>query len=209
MRMASNLLPLLQRATRLRRVVSSFTGAHDAKVYDDDWQNDAGSIPTLAARGHAASMMTMGLAALASRAPEVSFVHDFPGAVRTSLIRGDEGLMMQVVKYVFLFTSVFYSVPLREVGERHAFYCTSGKYPPREDGGAGRGGGVVLPSGVSVADGVDGEKGSGVYSIDGKGESAGKEVRDWHAKYRRDGTADRLWEYTEAEFERITGTKSI
>lgn len=208
MRMAVNLLPLLQRTPPggLRRVVSAFAGAHDGKVYEDDWQARKGTIPARAARGHAAAMMTLGLAALARRAPGISFVHDFPGSVKTSLIRGDEGFMMQVMKYAF--AVVFFlkgHVPLPEVGERHAFYCTSAKYPAREGDGRGESEGIALPAVVDVANGIDGKKGSGVYTIDAQGESAGTDVMDWHARYRIDGTADRLWEYTESEFERVTG----
>lgn len=57
MRMAKNLLPLLQRSTGLRRVVSSFTGAKEGKVYDHDWQGKEGKLPFTAARGHGATMM--------------------------------------------------------------------------------------------------------------------------------------------------------
>lgn len=209
MRMAANLLPLLQRAKGLRRVVSSFAGAHDGKVYEEDWQGKEGRVPALAARGHSAAMMTLGLAALARRAPEVSFVHNFPGSVRTNLIRGDEGFVMQIIKYAFKVALLFVAVPLREVGERHAFYCTSAKYPAQQGAGMEGGVGVPLPAGASAAEGLEGKMGSGVYTIDAQGESAGADVHDLHARCRTDGTAGRLWGYTESEFKRVTGAVSI
>lgn len=219
LRMAANLLPLLQCGVGLRRVVSSFTGAHEGPVYADDWQGKQGKVPVLGARGHVATMMTLGLAALARKlqqqqqqerpgASRVSFVHNFPGSVKTNLIRGDEGFVMQVMKYVGMVTMAFKRwVPLQEVGERHAFYCTSAKYAPR-DGERSEGVGVGLPAGVGAARGIEGEIGGGVYTIDEQGESAGKKVEEILAKYREDGTMDRLWEYTESEFKRVTGTVS-
>lgn len=209
LRMAANLLPLLQRAQGLRRVVSSFTGAHDGKFYEEDWQSKDGKIPFSGLRGHAATMMTLGLAALEKKAPNVSFIHNFPGSVKTNIIRGDEGFMMQVAKYVFKGLQTFTAVPLREVGERHTFYCTSAKYPPREVDGSHNSAGAPLLAGVAAAKGINGKMGSGVYTIDAQGESANIKVLEMLVKYQEDGTADRLWERTEFEFKRVTGRVSL
>lgn len=207
--MAANLLPLLQRAKGLRRVVSSLTGAHDGKFYEDDWQAKGGKIPFSAMRGHSATMMTLGLEALQQKAPNVSFVHNFPGSVKTNIIRGDEGFMMQVVNFVSKGVLTFTGVPLPEVGERHTFYCTSAKYPPREAVGGCNSAGAPLLAGVAVAEGIDGKMGSGVYTIDAQGESANIKVLEVLAKYKKDGTADRIWKNTESEFKRVTGTVSL
>ncbi|KUI72036.1 Putative daunorubicin C-13 ketoreductase DnrU [Cytospora mali] len=212
-RMARNLLPLLQRATGLRRVVSTLTGTKEGKIYEDDWQGDKGKVPMSGQRKHGATMMTLGLEALASLAPEVSFVHAFPGVVKTNIVRGDEGGLMKVVGYAFKAMSVVACgmyTPIEEVGERHLFYCTSARYPPRSGAGGGQGApGVALPSGVSVARGVDGEPGSGVYSVDEHGESANAKVEELLADYRKSGTGERLWAYTESEWKRVTGSVSI
>lgn len=213
-RMARNLLPLLRRAPGgPRRVVSSFTGAREGALHEDDWQGNKGKLPMSGARGHASAMMTLALEALAREALGVSFVHAFPGSVKTNLIRGDEGVVVQVMGCVFKAVAVFRSrsfVPIGEVGERHAFYCTSGRFPPRQRGGAGQGGlGVGLPLGVSVARGVDGEVGSGVYSVDTYGESADVAVEGVLAGHGRSGAAERLWAYTESEWMRVTGSVSI
>lgn len=210
MRMAKNLLPLLQRATGLRRVVSSFTGAKEGRVYDDDWQGKEGKVPFTAARGHGATMMTLGLEMLAKEAPNVSFVHAFPGKVKTSIIRSDDSVVLRTAALVFI--ALFFvtgHTPIVEVGERHSFYCTSARFPPREaavDPGAA---GTELPDGVSVAKGVDGSVGGGVYSVDTYGESADAKVEELLANYRKDGTADKLWKYTESEWQRVTGTLSL
>lgn len=114
---------------------------------------------------------------------------------------------MQVMKYSFKLTSALglsTKTPIVEVGERHTFYCTSSKFPPREAPIEARG--VALPTGVSVAKGVDDQLVSGVYSVDGQSESADARVMELLAGYRRDGSAEKLWAYTEAEWKRVTGT---
>lgn len=210
MRMAKNLLPLLRQATGLRRVVSSFTGAKEGKVYDDDWQLTGGKVPLTAARGHGATMMTLGLAALAKEAPDVSFVHAFPGTVKTNIVRSGDGAILRIVDLVSraLFFVTGYT-PIVEVGERHTFYCTSARFTPKkitEEPGAA---GVELPEGVSIANGVDGSAGSGVYSVDMYGESADTKVEELLASYTRDGTAGKLWSYTESEWKRVKGMVSL
>ncbi|KAF3766614.1 hypothetical protein M406DRAFT_38016 [Cryphonectria parasitica EP155] len=191
-RMIANLLPLMQQAAGLRRVVSSWTAGNEGPVYDDNWVvgNTKIKVPLTAARGHGTSMMTMALQHLAKTAPTVSFIHNFPGAVRTNLIRSDDGL----------------ETPVLECGERHAFYCTSAKYPPGRGEGAL---GVALPEGVGVARGIDGQDGTGVYSLTEEGESADLKVDELLAKYARDGTAEKLWTYTQGEFTRVRGNSSI
>lgn len=154
--------------------------------------------------------MTLGLEMLAKRYPDVSFIHNFPGSVDTNLIRKGDGAFMQALKYTFKFTSAVglsAKTPNIEVGERHTFYCTSSKFPPRDGPSDIRG--VALPAGVSVAKGVDDQLGSGVYSVDGQSESADARVMELLAGYRQDGTAEKLWAYTEAEWKRVTGTVSM
>ncbi|KUI61254.1 hypothetical protein VP1G_08432 [Cytospora mali] len=200
-RMARNLLPLLQQATGLRRVVSTLTGTKEGKIYEYDWQGDKGKVPMSGQRKHGATMMTLGLEALASLAPG-----------GTNIVRGDEGGLAKVVGYAFKAMSLVACgiyTPVEEVGQRHLFYSTSARYPPRIgaglDGGQGASG-VALPSGVSVARGVDGEAGSGVYSVDEHGESANAKVEELLASYRKSGTGGRLWAYTESEWKRLVSS---
>lgn len=210
LRMAKNLLPLIQRATGLRRVVSSFTGAKEGRVYEDDWQGNEGKVPFSAARGQGSTMMTLGLEALAKEAPEVSFVHAFPGTVKTDIIRSGDGALLRTMALISkaLFFVTGYT-PIVEVGERHTFYCTSARFPPRKSAAEPGAAGVGLPDGVSVANGIYGSVGGGVYSVDTYGESADVKVEELLENYRRDGTADRLWRYTESEWKRVTGTLSL
>jgi hypothetical protein len=69
-RLALNLLPLLRRATGLRRVVSVFTATKEGRIDTTDFQ--ARHVPVLSQRGHTSSIMTLGLEFVAKDAPEVS-----------------------------------------------------------------------------------------------------------------------------------------
>ncbi|MCJ1380440.1 hypothetical protein MMC17_003543 [Xylographa soralifera] len=207
-RFITNLLPLLQRAPSLRRVVSVLCAGKEGPVDASDLQGWH-MTNMLAQRGHGASQVTMALEALAAKAPDVSFIHNFPGSVRTNLIRGGEGKLIAAMAFVSKIVGAFVDlhVPPEECGARHVFLATSAKYP------AGKGGeetaGVPLPEGVAVARGVDGQSGSGVYSIDQDGESTGPKVEELLAGFRREGLVDKVWQDTQEQFQRITGQEAI
>ncbi|OIW32954.1 NAD(P)-binding protein [Coniochaeta ligniaria NRRL 30616] len=203
-----NLLPLLRAATGLRRVVSVFAGTFEGPVFPDDWQ--ARSVPMSKSRGHMTSMITMAHLKLAEQAPEVAFVQNYPGAVKTSLLRGDEGFAMQIMAVVFpvlRLMRVFPPVSAQECGERQTYYCTSGMYPAAHSGKGVAG--VPLVDGVNVAPGVDGKIGSGVYSVEWDGEGGKRETEKFIREHREAGLVDKLWEHTIGEFERITGEKAV
>lgn len=153
------------------------------------------------ARGHLCTVMTLALEALARQAPEVTFIHNYPGAVDTNLIRREDGLMMLALKYVFRFTLRNRFLAPEEVGERHVWLCTTPRFPPRET--------RATEHGDSVALGIDGQVGSGVYSVDEKGDSAPQSVVDLLKGYEKDGAVNTVWEHIEGEFKRVTGTISI
>ena len=88
-------------------------------------------------------------------------------------------------------------------GERHLFLSTSQKYPAAIKGEKAVG--VELVDGVTVARGIDGKSGSGVYSVDQNGESAEPKVEKLLAGMRKGGMVEKGWEHLEGEWERITG----
>ncbi|KAK4095839.1 hypothetical protein N658DRAFT_502253 [Parathielavia hyrcaniae] len=196
-----NLLPLLRNAAGLRRVVTMLAGTKEGVVHTDDLQMRQSSLLSLAGRGHLVSMTTLALKAVARTAPTVSFVHTFPGAVRTNLGSDVEGLSGAVFRSIFriLFFVVgpFVVTPFDEAGERHVFFATSARF---------REGGVPLPKDMAVARGTHG---SGVYSIDNHAESAPPRVEQLFAKLREDGTAKKVWSDVEEQFVRVTGSMSI
>ncbi|KAL2017857.1 hypothetical protein VTK56DRAFT_1602 [Thermocarpiscus australiensis] len=209
LRFIVNLLPQLRNAAGLRRVVSVFAGTKEGAIEANDFQARHFNLLSPRGRGHVTSMMTLALEAVARSAPEVSFVHDFPGFVRTNFGKDVEGPVFAVlraaVNAVSFVLAPFIATPFDEVGERHVFFATSARFPR----GEGSGDGVPLPEAVGVARGTDGERGSGVYSIDNHGDSAPEKVETLLRKLREDGTAQKVWSDVEEIFVRITGTTSI
>lgn len=199
-----NLLPLLQNAPALRRVVSVFVGTKEGPLTTADFQG--WKVPLMAQRGHGASMATLSLEALAKRAPDVSFIHSFPGAVRSGIARGTTGAVMAAVKVVYKVLGPWVYMPTVECGERHVFLATSARFPAGQSADAASG--VPLAGGVTVARGTDGEIGSGVYSVDEHGESANPKVEELLAQYRKEGMVETVWEHIEGEFKRITGVET-
>ncbi|KAI4134253.1 MAG: hypothetical protein LQ347_001687 [Umbilicaria vellea] len=198
-----NLLPLLQQATALRRVITVLAAGKEGPVDTSDFQGR--KVPMLAQRGHGTSLVTLSLEALAKKAPDVTFIHNFPGQVKTNLARSGDGAAIFILRMVSkvigpLITSY---MPNEECGERHVFLATSAKYPSGTNGRTSSG--VPLASGVAVARGTNGISGSGVYSVDWEGESSGPQVEELLAKFRKEGLVEKVWEDTEEEFKRITG----
>ncbi|KAL8698013.1 MAG: hypothetical protein Q9201_006804 [Fulgogasparrea decipioides] len=199
-----NLLPLLRSAPHLRRIVTVFGAGKEGPINPTDFP--AWKVPMLAQRGHTSSMTTLSLEALAKEAPEVSFIHNFPGLVKTNLARGGEGPAVFVLKQVFKVIGPMLAMSNYECGERQTFLGTSARYPRGKDLGAN---GVPLARGLEVARGTNGQSGSGVYSVDSDGQTAGAKVEALLAKFRKEGMVEKVWKHTVEEFERITGVKAI
>ncbi|KAL8393666.1 hypothetical protein RB595_003414 [Gaeumannomyces hyphopodioides] len=208
MRFVANLLPQIRAASHLRRVVTAFAGTKEGAVDVNDLFGRKVSL--VKARGHVTSMMTLTLEQLARSAPEVSFVHDYPGPVRSNIAR-DFGAGMRLLTAVGMAFLTPFLVPTDESGERHVFLSTSAAFPAHgpADGSAPGADGVAIAAGQAVAGGTDGEVGSGVYTVDERCESGSPAVRRTLARLREDGTAEAVWAHTVGEFERITGTAKL
>jgi len=161
-----------------------------------------------AATGHASSLTTVALEALGKKAPDVSFVHGFPGAVATNYARKGQGAMAYTIRQVFKVMMLFMPIiPHEECGERFEFIMTSGKYPTKMPGDGTSG--LALVKGEEVAKGTDGKVGSGVYSVDQDGESYGSKTEEMMATLRNDGALEKVWEDLETEWKRITGLAAV
>lgn len=126
-RFVVNLLPLLQQATALRRVVTAGMAGKEGPVNVDDFQG--WKVSPLSARGHAGSLITLSLEALAKKAPDVTFVHDFPGPVNSNFLRSGQGAAIFVMGVVFKLVSPMMNLYSNlECGERHLFLATSARY---------------------------------------------------------------------------------
>ena len=122
-----NLLPLLRQATFLRRVVTAAAAGKEGPVSVDDFK--ALKVSALSARGHASSLVTLSLEALAKKAPDVTFIHNFPGPVKTNFLRGGQGAAVFIMNGLFKLVSPFMNFySIEECGERHLFLATSARY---------------------------------------------------------------------------------
>lgn len=211
-RFVQNLLPLLQNATSLRRVVSVAAGSREGPVDASDLSS-AKTLSNLGRRAHFTSFITLSHAVFAKTAPQVTFVHDYPGAVKTGIFRGSTGVVMLLVRAALAVIGPFIYIPSEESGERHLFLATSAAFPAAasgsgDDAAAGvdmeTASGIPLPDGVRIAKGIDGKLGSGVYSIDQSCESASPAVEELLATMERGGVRDQVWQHTEEVFERVT-----
>lgn len=153
-------------------------------------------------RGHGASLVTLSLEALAAKAPDVSFIHDFPGPVKSGVARNGQGMIVYMIKVSFTLFGPSY-IPTQESGERHLFVSTSGRWPAATGEAADQG--VPLANGVEIARGTTGKDGSGMYSVDWDGQSAGPQVEQLLANYRREGLVEKVWNDAESQYKRITG----
>ncbi|KAL0565211.1 hypothetical protein V5O48_016815 [Marasmius crinis-equi] len=198
---AQNLLPLLQQSSSLKRVVTVFAATKEGLIDESDFSGRNITNP-MKIRGHASSIVSLSLEILAQTAPDVSFIHVFPGLVKSNLGRDASG-WMKAITALSKVTVPLFAMPNEECGERHVFLATSAKYPPAKLNGNGQAG-APLGENISVARGTDGKMGSGVYAIDRDGESASPAVETLLAKFRKEGVVERLREHTTKEIERIT-----
>ncbi|KAN0121808.1 hypothetical protein V8E51_000134 [Hyaloscypha variabilis] len=176
-RFITHLLPLIARAPSLRRVVTVFAATKEGPISTSDFP--AQNLGIIAIRGHVTSMLTLALEAIAKKAPNVSFIHDYPGFVETGMSRELSGLGPALMKVLFKPVMVLLKIPIEEVGERQVFFASTARFPPRdgEDG-------VSLGEGVEVAVGTDGKVGGGVYSIDYEAEGTQPRVLELLARMR-------------------------
>lgn len=218
-RLIVNLLPLLQKAPHLRRVVTVFGGTKEGPLCTADLSGRSTTAATatstaaqLHLRAHTASMTTLALESLAFEAPDVTFVHSFPGLVRTNLARDVRAASaMGLVKAVFKVVGPIVTVPVAEAGERQLFLATSGRFPARSVYGVDPAvtAGVGCRDGVGVARGSDARVGSGVYSVNCDGEPQAEKVEEAVQRLRDQDLVRRLWLHTVAEFVRVTGSEFV
>lgn len=200
-----NLLPHLRKAPSLRRVVTVGAGTKEGTIFPDDFQ--ASTLGVLSFRGHLTSMITLSLDAIARRqAPEVSFVHDYPGFVKTGLSRELTGVAASIGRVVFAPLMAVLQIPIEETGERQLYLATSARFPPRDGSGAE---GVALGEGVTASVGFDGTPAGGVYSVDYEAEGPDQKVEEILLNYKKSGMGDKVWGHTQEEFVRITGKPAI
>ena len=221
------LLPLLQQSLA-PRVLSVLAAGNEGSLYLQDLELHT-HYSFFNAANSAATMTSLFFEEAAARYPDVSFVHAFPGVVRTKALTNPFwGWLGWVLEWTVLPLMVPFMVKMAEVGERQVFHATSARYPAREAraraGGeattsareaqaestnisqqplaAAKSPGVPIPSPLGVATGANGSPGSGAYLLTWDGEPTGGRVLD---QYRKDGTREVIWKHTFEVFRRVRG----
>ncbi|OBW65506.1 MAG: Uncharacterized protein AUREO_044210 [Aureobasidium pullulans] len=198
-RFITNLLPLINNATSLRRVISVFIATLEGEIQMDDFQG--WHMKLMANRDHAASITTLSLESHHKDNPNVSFVHNFPGVIKSGITRGTSGVVLTALKAVVrIFGSLFY-MPAEEAGDRHVFLSTSARYSAGEKDEAAGVPLSVAPD-LSIARGTDGKLASGVYSNNASGESAGEKVEDALASLRSRGMTGKVMDTINTDIEK-------
>lgn len=199
-RFIQNLLPLIQRAEGLKRVVSVGAATCEGAIDLDNIL--AVGVPLLQFRDQLASVMTLALEHLSGEAPDVSFVHTCPGVVDSGISRDAQGFSLKVMLLVSSLFKPLVATPPAECGERHVFAATSRVYSPRKTGPTTS---SVESEGLPLARGSAGEIGSGVYSVGPKNEILPDKALLVLKGLREDGTAEKVWRYIIESFESIIG----
>ncbi|KAJ4387790.1 hypothetical protein N0V93_008392 [Gnomoniopsis smithogilvyi] len=205
LRFILNLLPLLQKATTIRRVVTVAAASCEGPI-------DLDNIPALGFplrqfRDQSASILTLLLEEAARRAPDVSFIHTTPGIVKSGIMRDMEPtIQLSIMVAICKALSPFINTSPYECAERLVFTASSAMFTPRQSGVGCLG--VPLTESLAVARGSDGQVSSGIYTVDNKGDISPSKVERLLHEFREDGTATKVWEYLRDDFLRITGTEA-
>jgi hypothetical protein len=206
MRFLTNLMPQLTKAgtaaeasstsaqpglyRNLSRVVSVLEAGGEAPLILDDLSLQKNYSLRNCAK-HAITMTSLSMEQLASMYPATSFVHAYPGAVKTGLMR-EFGAITRTAMSALLVLARPWMVPLDESGERHLYAATSPRFPPKASKDV-----------EGAAPGSDGIKGSGAYLLhwDGSDNGNKKPLQD----LRKNDTGKLVWQHTMGVFESICG----
>ncbi|KAI0805559.1 putative short-chain dehydrogenases/reductase [Xylaria sp. FL0064] len=204
LRFILNLLPHIQRAPSLRRIVSVGAATCEGAI---DLSNIPGKgFPLHQWRDQIAAIGTLTLEEARRRyTPDVAFVHTVPGVVESGIMRDlKPTLRLSIIIGISRLLAPFINVPPAESGERHVFAATSAAFAPGQDA-AGHAGVSLDGLPLEICRGTDGKAGSGVYSLSPKDDPAPPKVEELLRRYREDGTAGKVWDHIAADFKKITG----
>ncbi|KAF5863279.1 hypothetical protein ETB97_010401 [Aspergillus alliaceus] len=196
MRFIYNLLPQLQAAEHPARVLTVLAAGKEGQIDEDNFDLQANWSFTTAA-SYAATMNSLAMEYLALQYTSISFIHVFPGLVRTSLMKSSFG---SLVGFAIGLVTRPLSVSAQESGERNVFLATSMAYPPMAYAGDAR------KDGLDVAIASTGRAGGGSYLVNFDGTDATNQTL--MADYRQRGYPKKLWEHTLHVFQRVIGSES-
>ncbi|MCJ1382097.1 hypothetical protein MMC17_005209 [Xylographa soralifera] len=191
-RFATNLLPQLINASKsggLSRVISVLAAGREGNLVLDDLSLKTHySLSSCATQ--ACTMNSFAAEELATANPGTTFIHAYPGIVKTNIGRGLGSVMKFAAESLTMLFRPF-TVPLGESGERHLYAATSTSYSPK-----------AKPDDSAVV-GSAGVKGSGAYLISWDGSPCGKDKT--MKEYREQGIGKQILDHTQDVFNKICG----
>ena len=198
MRFATNLMPQLNAAADsspgLSRVVSVLSAGNEGKLIEDDLSLRTHFL-LRQCLVHSTTMTALSFETLATKNPRTSFVHSFPGGVRSGQVK-NMGSVFALVERLLMPLASLFMTPEGESGERHLYAATADVFAPREG----------AMEGTTVAVGSDGKKGSGTYLVNARTDRSGNEKALNQA--RASGQREKVWEHTTEIFKEIIETQS-
>jgi hypothetical protein len=190
-RFTYNLLPQLTAAAKsgsLSRSISVLSAGHEGKLNLEDLSlRKSYSLRNCGL--HAITMNSLAALHLATLHPGTSFIHMYPGPVKTNILQGLGGpaLLIKILR----FAATPFTIPIKESGERHLYAATNAAFGPKERGGD------------SI--GADGLKGSGAYLLHWDDEPTGN--KKVIMEYREQGITEKVWRHTLDVFETVCNEK--
>ncbi|MCJ1248159.1 hypothetical protein MMC30_005376 [Trapelia coarctata] len=137
MRLTWNLLPLLRQSPR-PRVLSVLSGGREKRMRDEDIGLEQHWAPR-AVINHTTTMTSLALEHLAENDKRITFLHAFPGLVRTDIfarLTAPESsgvrwrLLLAIIRGLVAVVVLLFGVSAEDSGERQAFHLTSDRYSP-------------------------------------------------------------------------------
>ena len=199
LRFTQQLLPLLHSASpQLARVVSVLSPGNESAALDLSNLDLKTNFSLGSAANHAITMTDLAFEELAKTNPTVSFVHAFPGGVKTGWIKEASFAIRAASSLAYTLGSPW-MIPIRESGERHLYAATSAQYPSNEGNEA-----AVDVGSEAVMKGSAGEMGSGAYLVGSANEFRANEgVLNG---LRMKGAGPMILEHTLSTFKNVRGS---
>jgi hypothetical protein len=214
MRLTSNLLPLLQNC-RSSRVLSVLAGGQERRLFTEDLGLKE-NYSTLNVIDQTTTMHTLAFEHLAKDNPSISFLHAYPGWVKTDIVKNlfsaAQPQQSQFTAYLrklagnWLFLPVFnlIATSVEECGERQLFHATNARYASKieqEQHHDDRDAGITTATAFRDSFAECSVPRNGVYRVAANGETISD--NKVLGPYRRDNMAKKIWEHTAGVFEEV------
>lgn len=217
MRLTSNLLPLLRNA-RSSRVLSVLAGGQERRLLTDD----LGLKENYSIRNvidQTTTMHTLAFEQLSHDNPSISFLHAYPGWVKTDIVKNlfsaappPPQQHWSLIHYLRRLAGNWLVLPIfnlvatsvQECGERQFFHATNARYACRDQQQQHDIDAVTATSTTSVLRDTFAAcsvPGNGVYRVLANGETLSD--NRVLGPYREDDMVEKIWEHTVDVFEKV------